>query len=317
MEADGGTLFMDEVAELDMALQVKLLRALQEGEVIPVGDSKPAKFDVRVVSASHKNLEDLIGKGLFREGLFYRICQIRIPLPPLRDRREDIPPLVERFAESYAKEHGLKKAAKVSGGLMKRLIEYDWPGNIRELENTVRVACALSEGGELTPKALPENFGKRSAGAPVAAPNFHSAPAPGSKSRGEEAPAVKIDGQNRYDSRRTWEDYEKVIYAKAYAAADHKPIGAAQSLDVSMATFYKRIKDFNLNEKSNALFQDGFTLTEGKSLREYLEDIFWAAYVASGEKAYTAIKWLDVSQGHFYNVLKKAKERHQPKHARA
>ncbi len=309
VEADGGTLFMDEVAELDMGLQVKLLRALQEGEVIPVGDSKPVKFDVRVVSASHKNLEDLIAKGLFREDLFYRICQIRIPLPPLRERREDIPPLVERFAVSYAKEHGLKKAPKVSGGLMKRLLEYDWPGNIRELENTIRVACALAEGGELTPKALPENFGKRSAAAPR--PEAPSSTASGAGARAEEGPAVKIDAHNRYDTRRTWEDYEKVIFAKAYAAADFKPIGAAQSLDVSMATFYKRIKDFNLNEKGNALYQDGFVLTEGKSLRDYLEDIFWAAYVASGEKAYTAIKWLDVSQGHFYNVLKKAKERHK------
>lgn len=309
IEADGGTLFMDEVAELDMALQVKLLRALQEGEVIPVGDSKPVKFDVRVVSASHKNLEDLIAKGLFREDLFYRICQIRIPLPPLRERREDIPPLVERFAENYAKEHGQKKAPKVSGSLMKRLLEYDWPGNIRELENTIRVACALAEGGELTPKALPENFGKRSAALPR--PEAHSAPAAGAGAKGEDTAAVQIDAHNRYDTRRTWEDYEKVIFAKAYAAADFKPIGAAQALDVSMATFYKRIKDFNLNEKGNALYQDGFVLAEGKSLRDYLEDIFWAAYVASGEKAYTAIKWLDVSQGHFYNVLKKAKERHR------
>ncbi len=120
-----------------------------------------------------------------------------------------------------------------------------------------------------------------------------------------------IDAQNRYDNRRTWEDYEKVIFAKAYAAADFKPIGAAQALDVSMATFYKRIKDFDLNDKGNRLYQDAFVLSEGKSLRDYLEDIFWAAFQASGEKAYTAIKWLDVSQGHFYNVLKRAKERHR------
>lgn len=312
-EADGGTLFMDEVAELDMGLQVKLLRALQEGEVIPVGDSKPVKFDVRVVSASHKNLEDLIEQGLFREDLFYRICQIRIPLPPLRERREDIPPLIERFAQNYAKEHGLKKTPKVSGNLMKRLLEYDWPGNIRELENTIRVACALAEGGELTPKALPENFGKRSTSSSrsESPPIFRE-----TGTRAEENSSAKIDNHNRYDSRRNWEDYEKVIFAKAYAAADFKPIGAAQSLEVSMATFYKRIKDFNLNDKANPLYQDSFVFTEGKTLREYLEDIFWAAYVASEEKAYTAIKWLGVSQGHFYNVLKKAKSRHRPKSGR-
>ncbi|MFO1464079.1 MAG: sigma 54-interacting transcriptional regulator [bacterium] len=308
LEADGGTIFLDEVAELEMGLQVKLLRALQEGEVIPVGDSKPVKFDVRVISASHKNLEDLIAKGQFREDLFYRICQIRIPLPPLRDRREDIPLLVERFSEHYAQEHGLKKAPKVSGSLMKRLLDYDWPGNIRELENTIRVACALAEGGELTPKALPENFGKRSV---AARPAQEAVAASAREPQGEVEGKAMIDAQNRYDNRRTWEDYEKVIFAKAYAAADFKPIGAAQALDVSMATFYKRIKDFDLNDKGNRLYQDAFVLSEGKSLRDYLEDIFWAAFQASGEKAYTAIKWLDVSQGHFYNVLKRAKERHR------
>ncbi len=310
-EADGGTIFLDEVAELEMGLQVKLLRALQEGEITPVGDSKPVKFDARVVSASHKNLEELIAKGLFREDLFYRVCQIRIPLPPLRDRPEDIPALVERFVENYAAEHGLKKAPKVSGSLMKRLMDYDWPGNIRELENTIRVACALAEGGELTPKALPEHFGKRSAALPRA--SEPSLAAPVGRGAGEAEAGIMIDAENRYDSRRSWEDYEKVLFAKAYAAAGYKPISAAQALDVSMATFYKRIKDFDLNNKANRLYQDPFLLRDGKSLRDYLEDIFWAAFVASGEKAYTAIKWLDVSQGHFYNVLKRAKEKHQGK----
>jgi transcriptional regulator with PAS, ATPase and Fis domain len=100
-EADGGTLFMDEIADLELALQVKLLRALEEGEVIPVGDTRPVRFSLRVVSASHKNLSDLIREGKFREDLYYRICQIRIPLPPLRERPEDIPPLVDIFWGAY------------------------------------------------------------------------------------------------------------------------------------------------------------------------------------------------------------------------
>ena len=308
-EADGGTIFLDEVAELELGLQVKLLRALQEGEIIPVGDSKPVKFDARVISASHKNLETLIEQGLFREDLFYRVCQIRIPLPPLRERKEDIPALAERFVANYAKEHGQKKAPKIGGGLLKRLLDYDWPGNIRELENTIRVACALAEGGELTPKALPEHFGKRQGPAPAAGAARAGAAtsSPSTRHEGEAAAAARIDAHNAYDNRRTWEDYEKVIFAKAYAAADFKPAEASRSLDVSMATFYKRIKDFSLNEKNNPLFKDGFVLSQGKTLKDYLEAIFWAAYQASSEKAYTAIKWLDVSQGHFYNVLKRAK----------
>jgi len=176
------------------------------------------------------------------------------------------------------------------------------------LENTIRVSCALSDSGELTVKDLPENFGQRSSeiltspshGRPSANPRGETAAAPAS---------TKIDSRNAYDSRLNWEDYERLIFAKAFESRAFKPLDAAEALSVSPATFYKRIKDFDLNNRGNALYQDAFHWTEGKSLREYLEDIFWAAYQASGEKAYTAIKWLDVSQGHFYNVLKAAKRR--------
>lgn len=305
-EADGGTIFLDELAELDMALQVKLLRALQEGEVTPVGDNRPIKFDVRVVSASHKNLEDLIASGKFREDLYYRICQIRLPLPPLRERREDIPPLAEKFVADYGREHGLKKFPKISGSLMKKLLEYSWPGNIRELENTLRVTCALSDGKDLTVKDLPQNFGRRQAAPGNSLDSSRHSSTPPSETN---ARAVSIDEANSYDSRLNWEDYEKRIFAKAYEAAGFNPMGAAGRLDVSPATFYKRIKEFDLNNQSNPLYREKFVVKDGKALREFLEDIFWAAYQASGEKAYTAIKWLQVSQGHFYNVLKAAKAR--------
>jgi transcriptional regulator with GAF, ATPase, and Fis domain len=308
VEAHGGTLFLDEVADLDVALQVKLLRALEEGEVVPVGDTRPVRFDVRVVSASHKKLENLIREGKFREDLYYRVCQIRVSLPALRERPEDIPLLIEKFASDYAQEHDWKKPPKISAALLKRLVEYDWPGNVRELENTIRVACALADKGELTAKNLPDNFGVRLASAEGRreGPAARAAAERSSESGSSE---VQIDAHNLYDPRLTWEDYEKRICAKAYAAADFKPLAAAELLDVSAATFYKRIKDFDLANRGNPLFEDPFVLVSGKTLRSLLEEIFRAAYQASGEKAYTAIKWLDVSQGHFYNVLKAAKKR--------
>ncbi|MGH7831497.1 MAG: hypothetical protein ACREP8_15105, partial [Candidatus Binatia bacterium] len=136
-----------------------------------------------------------------------------------------------------------------------------------------------------------------------------SPPAPATEEIGG-AKKVSIDGFNKFDPRKSWEDYERVLFAKTYEAADFKPLPAAESLGVSPATFYKRLKDFDLNNRSNPVYQEKFIIQKGKALRDYLEDIFWAAYECSGERAYTAIKWLGVSQGHFYNVLKAAKKKH-------
>jgi DNA-binding NtrC family response regulator len=144
-EASGGTLFLDEVGELPPAAQVKLLRALQEGEVEPVGARKPVRIDVRIVSATHRNLIADVGSGRFREDLFYRLHVFPITVPPLRQRSEDIPDLVRHFLARFAAEEG-KRIRQVDGETVDLLRHYSWPGNVRQLENAVFRAVVLAEG---------------------------------------------------------------------------------------------------------------------------------------------------------------------------
>jgi len=157
-EADGGTLFLDKIGELPVSMQVKLLRALQESQVRPVGGTRAIKVDVRVVAATARNLEEEIEKKLFREDLYYRINVMPIQLPPLRERSEDIPMLARLFVEQFSAQ--LDAAAlSISPAAMSLLLEHTWPGNVRELENAIQRAVVLAEGSEMLPEHLPENFG--------------------------------------------------------------------------------------------------------------------------------------------------------------
>jgi len=154
--ADGGTLFLDEIGELPAAVQVKLLRVLQDTEFERVGGNKTIRVDTRIVAATHKDLKKAIPKGEFREDLYYRLNVISIELPPLRDRREDIPALAEHFLARYARE--LAKPARMSAEVLDRLIHYRWPGNIRELQNVLERAVVLCEGEQLTVADLPREI---------------------------------------------------------------------------------------------------------------------------------------------------------------
>src|SRR5580765_151783 len=148
VEASGGTLFLDEVGELPLAAQVKLLRALQEGTVEAVGGRKPVKVDVRIISATNRKLLDLVKSGAFREDLFYRLHVLPLTIPPLRARREDIPHLLRHFLARFAAEEN-RNITGISGETMARLSQLEWPGNIRQLENTVYRAVVMSEGDQL------------------------------------------------------------------------------------------------------------------------------------------------------------------------
>jgi len=153
--AHGGTLFMDEIGNMSVTMQVKLYRVLQEGKVRPIGSTEESDVDVRVIAATNKNLEEEITAGRFREDLYYRLSVIPIHLPPLRERREDIPLLAREFLERFSKSMN-KKLEGIDAEAMRRLEVYDWPGNVRELENTVERAVALESSIRVSVEALPD-----------------------------------------------------------------------------------------------------------------------------------------------------------------
>ncbi|MEM6457554.1 MAG: sigma-54 dependent transcriptional regulator [Acidobacteriota bacterium] len=159
-EADGGTLFLDEIGEMTTSMQVKLLRALQERRVRRVGSAQEEPIDVRIIAATNRNLQDQISQGAFREDLFYRINVIPIHLPPLRERREDIPALAEHFLAKYSAEMGLDARTLTTEGT-RLLCDYDWPGNVRELENCIERAIALSTESSLTVRDLPIHISRQ------------------------------------------------------------------------------------------------------------------------------------------------------------
>jgi transcriptional regulator with PAS, ATPase and Fis domain len=149
--ADGGTIFLDEIGEMSPAMQTKLLRVLQEGELRRLGETRNRKVDVRVIAASNRSLEQMVERGEFRQDLYYRINVVKLELPPLRERREDIPALVEHFLRTGAearlgsKREGVRSALELSAAALRKLVRHPWPGNVRELENEVARWLALCE----------------------------------------------------------------------------------------------------------------------------------------------------------------------------
>ena len=152
-EADGGTLFLDEIGETSMSMQVKMLRMLQEGTFTPVGSTVTKRANVRVLAATNRDLQRMVKEGTFREDLYYRLKVINLTVPPLRERKEDIPVLAEHFLNKFAKESGQKKSMDKS--TLERLINHDWPGNVRELENEIERLCVLAGAeGIIIPELL-------------------------------------------------------------------------------------------------------------------------------------------------------------------
>jgi DNA-binding NtrC family response regulator len=164
-QAHGGTLFLDEIGDMSSNVQAKLLRALEERRIERLGANESIPVDVRIVSATHRPLEQEITNGNFRADLFYRLRVVTVDIPPLRERREDIPLLTETFVRLAAERYDLPERG-VSQGTLKRLLEYNWPGNIRELRNTIDRAVIMAEGDEITPRDLPDEI---TAGMPVSA----------------------------------------------------------------------------------------------------------------------------------------------------
>jgi two-component system response regulator AtoC len=222
-EADGGTLFLDELGELPPPLQVKLLRALQEGEVRRVGDNAPRTVDVRVISATSKDLESEVRDGRFRADLFYRVNVVRIQSPPLRERREDIPELVRHFMALFNKRLGLRLSG-VAPGAMRILMDYAWPGNVRELENVIERAMVLTDGSVLEVTHLP---------AAMQSPNGT-------------AESIHGDEHDLSIKRRT-EALERSLIERALKETGGNRTRAARILELSHRALLYKIKEYGLD----------------------------------------------------------------------
>jgi transcriptional regulator with PAS, ATPase and Fis domain len=151
--ADGGSIFLDEIGTMSPALQSKLLRVLQEREFEPLGSERSERVDLRVIAATNRDLRQMVAEGKFQEDLFYRLNVIPIEIPPLRERRDDIPALVEHFVQKHSHRVG-RRIEKMEDGVLAGLQQYDWPGNVRELENTIERAVVLSPGPVITARAV-------------------------------------------------------------------------------------------------------------------------------------------------------------------
>jgi DNA-binding NtrC family response regulator len=210
-KADKGTLFLDEISEVSHGLQVRLLRAIQEREVIPVGSREPLRFDVRLIAATNRLLEDEVKKGTFREDLFYRINVITIPLPPLRDRKEDVPLLVNHFLQKYAQRLG-KPSVKILREAMQALVNYDWPGNVRELENMIERAVALCEEDLIERTDLPDKLTQ-----------------------------VKIAIRDLDEYEMTLDALEEQHIRKVLQKVNGDKVKAAQILGINLSTLYRKL----------------------------------------------------------------------------
>lgn len=223
--ADGGTIFLDEIAEMDKALQAKLLRALQENEIDRVGSSKPIKVDVRVIAASNKDLAKAVEDGAFRDDLYYRINVFPITVPQLRDRMEDVPLLAGFFIEKHCSD--MKKNVKrISEGAMSVLMGYEWKGNVRELENTIERAVILCDGEEILPEHL------------------NLVPVSGSPAPAGTATELSgtLDGASKTASRRA----ETAMIREALKTTGGNKTKAAALLNVSYKTLLTKIKDYEI-----------------------------------------------------------------------
>lgn len=212
-----GTLFLDEIADIPIYIQVKLLRAIEEKELRPVGAIQPQKFSARIIAATNKNLYEAMEKEEFRKDLYYRLSVVSFEIPPLRERKDDIPLLVDHFIKKYDKNRNL--ITGITDEVLNIFMEYDWHGNVRELENCIERAFSLGAEGKINVNDLPDTL---------------------------HAPASRESAV--FNSKKsTMSDYEKEIIFKALNASNGNKRQAARDLKIGIATLYRKLKKYNLN----------------------------------------------------------------------
>jgi len=240
-EANGGTLFLDEVGELPLDMQVKLLRVLQEGEVDPIGSKRPVSVDVRIISATNRDLTESVKEGRFREDLYYRLNVFPIEIPALRDRREDIPALLEHFIKRFNAQERLNVRG-ASPETLEMLKTFEWPGNVRQLENTIFRAVILSDGHTLQPQDFPQISGlKPIIPAQEAAALLHETVAGVSN----EDSAFKI--MDRDGHLRSLEEIERDLIEFAIETYSGHMSEVARRLGIGRSTLYRKVREHELD----------------------------------------------------------------------
>jgi DNA-binding NtrC family response regulator len=220
--ADGGTVFLDEIGEMPFDLQVRVLRLVQEHEIEKVGATSSQKVNVRIIAATHRNLENRVAEGLFREDLYYRLAVVPLILPPLRDRRGDIPALVAEFFERSKRKYG-KPNLSLPVDLMAYFVNYRWPGNIRELENLLERIVLLSRFDEVTRSDLPESLLER--------PSLN------------ESPRLTVETEGL-----SLEAVERELIVQALRKSNWNQTQAARHLDISRKTLMYRIAKYGIEK---------------------------------------------------------------------
>lgn len=217
--ADGGTLFLDEISEIPLSLQTKFLRAIQEKEVVPLGSSQPIRVDVRIITSTNRVLQAEVDAGRFRADLFYRLNVVPILVPPLRERREDIPLLVDHFLAAYSRQYAVAPK-RVTEAAMEKLLTYNWPGNVRELQNAIERAFAVSSGGDIDVANLPAAIARQ----------------------GEVEEKEAEEG----DSLPSLEAAERRLIAAALRKSGGNKNQAARILGIDRQRLYRKIEKYNL-----------------------------------------------------------------------
>jgi transcriptional regulator with PAS, ATPase and Fis domain len=221
--ASGGTIFLDEIGELDLESQVRLLRVIEEKTVIRVGSTKPIPVDVRIIAATNKNLLEEVEKGNFREDLYYRLAVAKITLPPLRERKEDIILLFNHFVVEFNEKYG-KSVTKLSPEVLKFFQNYDWPGNIRQFRNVLESMVIMAKDDTLTKEDIPEELLK--------------GPTPSTKKKLIDTIIPGI----------TLEEYEKAIIQKNLEFTNGNREKTAELLGISQRTLYRKLNEYNLRK---------------------------------------------------------------------
>lgn len=222
--AQGGTLFLDEVGELPVALQVKLLRFLQDGEIRRVGETRSSRVDVRVVAATSRDLQAEVQAGRFREDLYYRLAVVPIRIPPLRARPEDIPILADHFLKVTRDRLGIGRVHSIGAEAMRLLMAYPWPGNVRELENVIERAVVLCEGAEIGPEVLPEAI----------------------RDHGEPGPPGSTIALQGLSIKRNRRNMEKTLIQRALDTTGGNRTQAARLLEISHRALSYKLKEYGL-----------------------------------------------------------------------